>query len=51
LHKRPVTVGLVDVAKWVDEPKQNYTDGIVGDWSKLLRLEPPVVACRASDLD
>jgi hypothetical protein len=28
----------------VDEPKQNYNDGIVGDWSKLLRLEPAVVA-------
>jgi hypothetical protein len=34
----------VNVAKWVDEPEQNYTDGTVGDWSKLLTLEPAVVA-------
>jgi len=32
------------VAKWVDEPEQNYTDGMVGDWSKLLTSEPAVVA-------
>jgi hypothetical protein len=31
------------MAKWVDEPVQNYTDGMVGDWSKLLTLEPAVV--------
>jgi hypothetical protein len=34
----------VNMAKWVDEPEQNYTDGMVGDWSKLLTLEPAVVA-------
>jgi len=25
----------VNAAKWVDEPEQNYTDGMVGDWSQL----------------
>ena len=34
----------VNVAKWVDEPEQNYTDVMVGDWSKLLTAEPAVVA-------
>jgi hypothetical protein len=32
------------MAKWVDEPEQNYTDEMVGDWSKFLTLEPAVVA-------
>jgi hypothetical protein len=34
----------VNVAKWVDKPEQNYNEWISGDWSKLLRLEPAVVA-------
>jgi hypothetical protein len=29
----------VNVAKWVDEPEQNYNEWMAGDWSKLLTLE------------
>jgi hypothetical protein len=32
------------VAKWVDEPEQNYNEWMAGDWSKLLTSEPVVVA-------
>jgi hypothetical protein len=32
------------VAKRMDEPEQNYNEWIAGGWSKLLRLEPAVVA-------
>ena len=34
----------VNVAKRLDEPEQNYNEWIAGGWSKLLRLEPAVVA-------